>query len=133
MTLSEWLEQMVSILRPSTLDHYRRDMNHHVKPYLGQKKLTQITPADLRKLYDTLKQHGRVHPRPGQSRGLSTTTVHSIHTTLHAALDKAVEENLIFRNPSDGCRLPSAKPREIKVLMPEEIQRLLIQAREGLL
>ncbi|MCU6701517.1 tyrosine-type recombinase/integrase [Muriventricola aceti] len=130
MTLSEWLEQMVSILRPSTLDHYRRDMNHHVKPYLGQKKLTQITPADLRKLYDTLKQHGRVHPRPGQSRGLSTTTVHSIHTTLHAALDKAVEENLIFRNPSDGCRLPSAKPREIKVLMPEEIQRLLIQARE---
>ena len=130
MTLSEWLEQMVSILRPSTLDHYRRDMNHHVKPYLGQKKLTQITPADLRKLYDTLKQHGRVHPRPGQSRGLSTTTVHSIHTTLHAALAKAVEENLIFRNPSDGCRLPSAKPREIKVLMPEEIQRLLIQARE---
>ena len=97
MTLSEWLEQMVSILRPSTLDHYRRDMNHHVKPYLGQKKLTQITPADLRKLYDTLKQHGRVHPRPGQSRGLSTTTVHSIHTTLHAALDKAVD--FVRRDP----------------------------------
>ena len=90
MTLSEWLEQMVSILRPSTLDHYRRDMNHHVKPYLGQKKLTQITPADLRKLYDTLKQCGRVHPRPGQSRGLSTTTVHGIHTTLHHALKSAV-------------------------------------------
>ena len=50
-----------------------------------------------------------------------------------SALDKAVEENLIFRNPSDGCKLPSAKPREMKVLMPEEIQRLLIQAREGLL
>ena len=108
-------------------------MEHHVKPYLGQKKLTQITPADLRKLYDTLKQCGRVHPRPGQSRGLSTTTVHGIHTTLHAALDKAVEENLIFRNPSDGCKLPSARPREMKVLTPEEIQRLLIQAREGLL
>ena len=84
MTLSEWLdrwlEQMESVLRPGTINHYRRDMEHHVTPYLGQKRLTQITPADLRKLYDTLKQHGRVHPRPGQSRGLSTTTVHGIHT-----------------------------------------------------
>ena len=48
-------------------------------------------------------------------------------------LDKAMEENLIFRNPAAGCKLPSAKPREMKVLIPEEIQRLLIQAREGLL
>ena len=42
-----------------------------------------------------------------------------------------MEENLIFRNPAAGCKLPSAKPREMKVLIPEEIQRLLIQAREG--
>ena len=39
-----------------------------------------------------------------------------------------MEENLIFRNPAAGCKLPSAKPREMKVLIPEEIQRLLIQA-----
>ena len=45
MTLSEWLdrwlEQMASVLRPSTLKHYRSDMEHHVKLYLGHKKLTQ--------------------------------------------------------------------------------------------
>ena len=90
MTLSEWLdrwlEQMSSMLRPGTLEHYRSDLEHHVKPYLGQKRLTQITADDLRKLYDTLKRRGRVHHRPGQSRGLSTTTVHGIHTTLHHAL-----------------------------------------------
>lgn len=68
--------------------------------------------------------------RPSQNRGLSTTTVHGIHTTFHAALNQAVKENLIFHNPSDGCRLPSAKSREMNVLTPEEIQRLLIQARE---
>ena len=37
---------------------------------------------------------------------------------------------LIIRNPADGCRLPSAKPREMQVLTPEEMQRLLIQAKE---
>ena len=86
MFLSEWLEQMASVLRPSAMDHYRSDLEHHVKSYLEQKKLTQITASDLRKLYDDLKKQGRVHPRPGQSRGLSTTTVHGIHPTLHHAL-----------------------------------------------
>ena len=86
MTLAEWLEQwlgqMSATLRSSTLEHYRKDLINHVKPYLGQKALTQVTAVDLRKLYDALKKNGRVNPRPGQSRGLSSTTVHGIHTTL---------------------------------------------------
>ena len=43
---------------------------------------------------------------------------------------KAVAEKLIFRNLADGCRLPPARAREMQVLAPEKIQRLLIQARE---
>ena len=45
--LDHWLEQMSSVLRPSTLDHYRNDLEHHVKPYLGKKGLTQITAETL--------------------------------------------------------------------------------------
>ena len=74
MTLGEWLdrwlEQITSVLQSSTPEHYRSDMEHHVKPYLGQKKLTQITASDLRKLYDVLRKQGRVHPRPGQGGGV---------------------------------------------------------------
>ena len=129
MTLSEWLdrwlEQMVAILRPSTLDHYRRDMDHHVKPYLDQKKLTQVTPADLRKLYDTLKQHGRVHPRPGQSRGLSTTTVHGIHTTLHHALKSAVDQRLLPHNPADHVEPPKVVHKSMTILNEEQLDTFL--------
>ena len=120
MTLSEWLdrwlEQMVAILRPSTLEHYRSDMEHHVKPYLGQKKLTQITASDLRKLYDDLKKQGRVHPRPGQSRGLSTTTVHGIHTTLHHALKSAVDQRLLPHNPADHVEPPKVAHKSMTIL-----------------
>ena len=39
MTLSEWLdrwlEQITSVLQSSTPEHYRSDMEHHVKLYLG--------------------------------------------------------------------------------------------------
>lgn len=62
--------------------------------------------------------------------GLSNQTVRGIHTTLHAALDKAAVEKLIPRNPANGCSLPSTKAREMQVLTPEGIQRLLIQAKE---
>ena len=128
MTLSEWmdrwLEQMSSILRPSTLDHYRSDLEHHVNPYLGQKGLTQITASDLRKLYDTLKQQGRVHPRPGQSRGLSTT-VHGIHTTLHHALKPAVDQRLLPHNPADHVEPPKVAHKTMSILNDEQMDIFL--------
>ena len=129
MTLSEWLdrwlEQMSSVLRPSTLEHYRSDLEHHVKPYLGQKGLTQITPADLRKLYDTLKQRGRVHPRSGQSRGLSTTTVHGIHTTLHHTLKSAVDQRLLPHNPADHVEPPKVARKTMNILNDEQMDTFL--------
>ena len=129
MTLSEWLdrwlEQMVAILRPSTLEHYRSDMAHHVKPYLGQKKLTQITASDLRKLYDDLKKQGRVHPRPGQSRGLSTTTIHGIHTTLHHALKSAVDQRLLPHNPADHVEPPKVVHKSMTILNEEQLDTFL--------
>ena len=137
MTLSEWLDrwlaQMASVLRPSTLDHYRRDMDHHVKPYLDQKKLTQVTPADLRKLYDTLKQHGRVHPRPGQSRGLSTTTVHGIHTTLHHALKSAVDQRLLPNNPADHVEPPKVAHKSMTILNEEQLDTFLAAVEQDLI
>ena len=129
MTLSEWLdrwlEQMESVLRPSTINHYRRDMEHHVKPHLGQKKLTQITASDLRKLYDDLKKQGRVHPRPGQSRGLSTTTVHGIHTTLHHALKSAVDQRLLPHNPADHVEPPKVAHKSMTILNEEQLDTFL--------
>ena len=75
MTLSEWLdrwlEQMALTLRPGTLKRYRGDMDRHVKPRLGQKKLTQLTAEDLRELYRFLLEQGRIAPRPGQGPGLA--------------------------------------------------------------
>ena len=106
-------------------------MEHHVKPYLGQKKLTQITPADLRKLYDTLKQCGRVHPRPGQSRGLSTTTVHGIHTTLHHALKSAVDQRLLPNNPADHIEPPKIAHKAMTILNDEQLDIFMNAIKQG--
>ena len=134
MTLSEWLdrwlEQMSSVLRPGTLEHYRSDLEHHVKPHLGQKRLTQITADDLRKLYDALKQRGRIHPRPGQSRGLSTTTVHGIHTTLHHALKSAVDQRLLPYNPADHVAPPKVAHKTMITLNDEQMDIFLSAVKQ---
>ena len=125
MTLAEWLEQwlgqMSATLRPGTLEHYRRDMENHVVPYLGKKMLSQVTAADLRKLYGSLKKNGRVKPHPGQSRGLSSTTVYGIHTTLHHALRAAVEQGLIPINPAAELEPPKVIRQPMNILNEEQL------------
>ena len=117
-------------LRPNTQMSYERRIYQHIIPALGNTQLDKLTTNDIQQFYTKLKQSGRLLRAEIYGEGLSDQTVRGIHTTLHAALDKAVSEKLLFRNPANGCRLPPAKAREMQVLTPEEIQRLLIQAKE---
>ena len=123
--LEQWLGQMSATLRPSTLEHYQRDMENHVVPYLGKKMLSQVTAADLRKLYDSLKKNGRVKPRSGQNHGLSRTTVHGIHTTLHHALRAAVEQGFIPTNPADEVEPPKVIRQPVNILNEEQLDNFM--------
>lgn len=135
MTAAQWLDfwyqtYKKSNLRPNTQMSYERRIYQHIIPNLGPIPLNKLTTGDIQQFYTGLKQNGRLLRQEQYGEGLSGQTVRGIHTTFHAALDKAVSEKIIPKNPSDFCRLPSAKAREMQVLSPEEIQRLLIQAKE---
>ena len=134
-TLGQWLDHWYQSckkpnLRPNTQMSYERRIYQHITPVLGSIQIDQLTTNDIQQFYAKLKKGGRLLRSELYGEGLSDQTLRGIHTTLHAALDRAVSEKLLFRNPADGCRLPSAKAREMQVLTPEEIQRLLIQAKE---
>lgn len=103
---------------------YERRIYQHIIPALGGIQLDKLTTAGNQEFYSSLKKSGRLIRAELYCKGLSDQTVCGIHTTLHAALDGAVEENLIVRNPSEECKLPSVKPREMNVLTPEDIQRV---------
>ena len=135
MTVREWLDfwyqtHKKPTLRPNTQMSYEQRIYGHIIPVLGSIPLDKLTQNDLQQFYTNLKQSGRRKDADRYGEGLSDQTVRGCHTTLRSTLAKAVEEKLIIRNPADGCRLPSAKPREMQVLTPEEMQRLLIQAKE---
>ena len=124
--LDKWLDKyMTATLRPSTLNGYRRSLELHVKPHLGNKALSKITAADLRSLYRTLQETGRVCPRDGQSPGLSARTVHGIHTTLHHALKTAMEQNLIPSNPAAEVDPPKFIGAPMKVLTEAQLDAFM--------
>ena len=114
--LADWLDLWYQgykkpNLRPNTQMSYERRIYQHIILKLGQIQLDKLTTADIQEFYVSLKKGGRLIRTELYGEGLLDQTVRGIHTILHAALDKAVEEKLIFRNLSDGCKLPSAKPR----------------------
>lgn len=77
--------------------------------------IVTLTTNGIQQFYSELKKDGRFLRAELYSEGFSDQTIRGIHTTLHAALDKAVAEKFILRNPANGCRLPSAKAREMQV------------------
>lgn len=113
--LADWLDLWYQgykkpNLRPDTRVYERRSYSISSQE-LWQIHLDKLTTADIQEFYVSLKKGGRLIRTELYGEGLLDQTVRGIHTILHAALDKAVEEKLIFRNLSDGCKLPSAKPR----------------------
>lgn len=127
MTLSQWLDKWLEeyvkgTIRDSTLEGYRRDLNNHVKPYLGEKPLRKITAADLRSLYQKLLERGRMKGGNHEA-GLSPTTVRSIHNIIHHALRTAAENGLLPANPADGVIPPKIVRGTKSILNREQLDR----------
>ena len=102
----------------------------HIIPSLGSIELKRLKQSDLQKFYTELKNNGRLHNREKCGKGLSDRTVRTCHSICRAALIKAVNENIISKNPSENCKLPPKAAKEMQVLTNEEMQRFLIQAKE---
>ena len=80
-------------------------------------------------------ESGRTNRKSGHGNpGLSSTTVRSLHLMLHNALNRAVKERLILRNPTEDCIAPKVQKFEMQILQPEHIKTYLDAAdKRGLL
>lgn len=133
MPFGEWIDfwyQYFSSpkLRPTTQATYENRIYGHIIPSIGKIPLSKLTQNDLQQFYAKLKRTGRKTNVELKGTGVSDRMVRSCHALCRSSLEKAVEEGLITRNPSIGCKLPPKKNGEMKVLTQNEIVRLLNQA-----
>jgi len=105
-------------IRPTTLEEYRSDLETHVLPVLGTRRLSQIEPRHVKLLASDLAATGR---RP--------STVRNIMAPLRALFATAVEEGVLRSNPCTGLRLPggTTPERHARALTEPELARLLTE------
>ena len=130
MTLGEWLDKWLTeykapMIRKGTADGYRRTIDNHIKLYLGDKPITQVTTADVQKMYNTLKESGRIREDATMGKTLSNSMVRSVHMLLHEAMDGAVREGLVPCNPTKGATIPKKEHKEKTVLLESQIETLI--------
>ena len=130
MTLGEWLdkwldEYMIFTVRESTLDSYRAMVKNQVKPFIGGKQIASLTTADMQKFYNKIKKEGRVREHPIHGKTLADSMVRGIHMMLHEALDTAVKERLIAKNPTNGTTVPKCNYPEKQILGDSQLETFL--------
>ena len=135
-TVGAWVETWYELyskpnIRESTQRYYRRFIDRHVIPTLGNIKLSKLTARQLQKMYNDVREHGRIREAQKEKNpGLSASYVRGLHMMMHNCLNRAVKERLILRNPAEDCIPPKVTKTEMKVLKVENIGAYLKAAEE---
>ena len=118
-------------IRYNTAKGYEGIIEHHIIPAIGAIKLKQISSIHIQRMYNDLKENGRMQRGSKQNdKALSNTFVRRVHAVLQAALKQAVKERLIPYNPCENCRIPPKDKKEMTILPPEKIGRYLQEAEK---
>lgn len=81
-----WLASC-DVLERSTRAQYQQHLDLHIKPFIGERKLTEITIPVVRSFLDTLKAEGR-----------SSAMLRNVRVSLGSILSDAQERGLVVRN-----------------------------------
>ena len=119
MTLDQWLEYwMDEVIKPNraetTVYGYRKIIDNHLSPALGETPIQTLSPQDIQKYYTMLLRE----------KGLSPNTIRRHHDLLSAALRMAVKQEVLSRSPTERVEPPRLVPYEAKFYGPEDLRRL---------
>jgi integrase len=120
VTVAAWLERWIgkalaaSDRKQATKDLYATIARKHLVPTIGTMPLGRLRPSDVEALIVGRRQ-----------AGLSASTVRTIYTVLRAALDIAVRDGLLGRNPTAAVRRPGVDRKDAAYLTAEQAQTLL--------
>ena len=111
--LRDWVERRKGFVETSTWEGIKIYAEKHIIPYFEPLRLTleDIAPFHIRDYYDFKYNGGRCDGKEG---GLSIESVIKHKSVLMTALDDAVVDGLIEKNPAKHVKLPAKRSSERK-------------------
>ena len=124
ITVEEWLqkwmdEYMMFSIREQTWKSYESVIRLHIIPNLGNKKVASLTTTILQKFYNKLLSEGK-----------SGSLVRDAHLILHQAMDVAVKENFIAKNPTTGTKIPKVEYKPKNILNETQLEIFMEAIKE---
>lgn len=133
-TVGNWLAHWrattlaASSRKQSTRELYENLSRRHLEPApFGQIPLDKLKPSDVESLI--LSMRGKT--RADGTRALSDSSIRSAYAVLRQALDGAVRDGLLARNPVALVPRPSVAASEVKSLNPGQISAILRAAEDS--
>lgn len=124
----QWLRMARAEISPLTYRLYDQYVRLYLAPAFGNVPLAKLGPAHLQAAYSKMAEGGR---RDGRAGALTATTRRLLHRVLTASLNRAVELQLIGRNPALVLRrrLPKVERGQMAILSHEQTRQVLDDAR----
>jgi integrase len=110
--VGEWL--VAHNVRPRTKHRYEQLLDGHILPTIGSRRLVDLTPAHLRVVWSAMLV-----------KGCAPATVRQARAVLSAALNTAVADGVLDRNPAAAAKAPKVLRPTLTVVRPEHVKSLL--------
>ncbi len=110
-----WLDNIKIKIKEQTYEKYKRLIETHIIPDLGQLKIRQINTTLLNQYLYQKSITGRLD----KSGGLSTSYIQTISVIIKSAIKYAAYEKIYIFEPLD-ISTPKQKPKETEVLTKKE-------------
>lgn len=114
--LEKWLAQKKnSDIQLDTYEGYQDHLSHAIRYFKERPvKLMDVKPNDIREFYEYQMMYGKLNKRTGERTGLATRTIRSQKILINAALQQAVEDEIITRNPAAGIKISNKKNSDFR-------------------
>ena len=135
-TLNEWYEIWINtfcrnVIKDYTVNGYEQRFKANILPALGDMKLSELSTVNCQQFLVGLFSNGRQRGREKHGNGLAYYSVKGIERTLSSCLQKAVDEDLISKNPISKVKLPNCTKPEMKTLKKEELTAFLEETKHS--
>ncbi len=135
MTLGEWLDRGINEYRIFTVRETTLDADKAMikirSSSISETELCRHCPRRRYKNSITQsKKYGRVRVDKLHGTELADSLVRKIHMMLHEALDMAVAQRLIIKNPTNGTTIPKNSYAPKQILNDEQLDRFMERIRQ---
>ena len=118
--MQKWMDEyMMFSIREQTWTSYESVIRLHIIPNLGNKTVASLTTSIVQKFYNKLLSEGK-----------SGSLVRDAHLILHQAMDVAVKENLIAKNPTNGTKIPKVEYKPKNILNETQLEMFMEAIKE---